>query len=228
MFLLPLLCVVYLRRRFSSAYFLIIPLTYLVVVTPAVLAGMPLRAALRVYSDQFQLDRKLACSAPTLYQWLPDGQYVDLFVSFGTALALAVGLGIASMALVSQRRLTAKILLQMALALTLVVPFVTTKMQDRYFFPADVLSVVYAFYNPKRFYIPIVVTTCSLLSYSPFLFKQTLVPLQFVSLAMLVPIALVLYQYACALFAADETARGHRSSRSGGLNSDPVAERIGT
>jgi hypothetical protein len=123
---------------------------------------------------------------------------------------------VASMALVSQRRLTAEILLQMALALTLVVPFVTTKMQDRYFFPADVLSVVYAFYNPKRFYIPIVVTTCSLLSYSPFLFKQTLVPLQFVSLAMLVPIALVLYQYACALFAADETARGHRSSRSGG------------
>jgi Gpi18-like mannosyltransferase len=201
MFLLPLLCVVYLRRRFSLAYFLIVPLTYLVIVTPALLAGMPLRNALSVYSDQFASYRQLAYNAPTVYQWVPN-QYYELFVPFGTALALAVGLGITSLALVSERRLTSDVLVRMALALTLAVPYVTPKMQDRYFFPADVLSVVYAFYVPRRFYVPVTVTLCSLFSYFPFLFGQTPVPLVFVSLALLVPVAVVLRDYALALFSA--------------------------
>src|SRR5438105_1633383 len=113
MFLLPLFGVVYLRRRFSLAYFGIIPLTYLIAATPALLAGMPLRTALSVYSDQFASYRQLTYNAPTVYQWIPN-QYYELFVGFGTAFALAVGLGIASMALLSQRRLGADILLQMA------------------------------------------------------------------------------------------------------------------
>jgi Gpi18-like mannosyltransferase len=204
MFLLPLLGVVYLRRGFSLAYFLIIPLTYLVIAVPALLAGMPPRNVLTIYTDQFASYRQLAYNAPTVYQWLPN-QYYELFVPFGTALALAVGLGITSLALMSERQLTSDILLRMALALTLAVPYVTPKMQDRYFFPADVLSVVYAFYFPRRFYVPIIVTLCSLFSYFPFLFGQTPVPLVYVALAMLVPVALVVHDYASALFPAPLT-----------------------
>jgi hypothetical protein len=46
------------------------------------------------------------------------------------------------------------------------------------------------------------VTLCSLFSYFPFLFGQTPVPLVFVSLALLVPVAVVLRDYALALFSA--------------------------
>jgi Gpi18-like mannosyltransferase len=207
MFLLPLLGVIYLRRHFSIVYLLIVPFTYLVLVTPAVLAGMPWKAALSVYVDQVELYRKLTYNAPTIYQWIPN-QYYEMFVPFGTALALAVALGITSMALLSRRRLSPDILIRMALAFTLVVPFVTPKMQDRYFFPADVLSVVYAFYIPRRFYVPLIVTLCSLFSYSGFLFDQTPVPMPFVSLALLVPVVVVVQDYATALFAGP--AVGHQ------------------
>lgn len=206
MFLLPLLGVVYLRRRFSVVYFAIIPLTYLVLVTPAILAGMPWKTALGVYSDQFELYRKLAYNAPTIYQWIPN-EYYALFVSFGTALALAVALAITSMALLSRRQMTPDVLIRLALALTLVVPFVTPKMQDRYFFPADIVSIVYAFYVPRRFYVPIVVVLCSMFSYFGFLFSQTPIPMPFVSLALLVPVILVLQDYVSALFVAPAAAR---------------------
>jgi len=199
-FLLPLLGVVYLRRRFSIVYLLLVLLTYLVLVMPAVLAGMPLKAALSVYFDQAELYRKLTYGAPTIYQWLPNDNY-DMFVSFGVGLALAVALAIVSMALLSRRPLSPDVLIPMALACTLVVPFVTPKMQDRYFFPADVLSIVYAFYLPRRFYVPLIVTLCSLFSYAGFLFNQTPVPMPFVSLALLVPVVLVVQDYAAALFA---------------------------
>jgi Gpi18-like mannosyltransferase len=199
-FLLPLLGVVYLRRRFSLAYFLLVPLTYAVLVAPAVLAGMPLVNALDVYPDQFDQYRNLTNNAPTLYQWIPN-QYYEMFVSFGVGLALAVGLGLASMAITSRRQLGPDVLVALSLALTLAVPYVTPKMQDRYFFPADVLSVVYAFYNPRRFYVPVLVILCSLLSYFPFLFqREPPVPLPLVAIAMLVPITIVVHDYARDLF----------------------------
>ncbi len=192
MFVLPLLFVVYLRRPFSAAYFLLIPVTYLAVVAPALLSGMPVSAAFSVYSEQFDQYRKLTYDAPTIYQWIPN-QYYDMFVSFGIAVALAVGLAIASIGVLSRRALTADAIVRIGLALTLAVPYVTPKMQDRYFFPADVLSIVYAFYVPRRFFVPVLVTLCSLMSYFPFLFQQEEpVPLPLVAIAMLVPIALVL------------------------------------
>jgi hypothetical protein len=56
-------------------------------------------------------------------------------------------------------------------------------MHERYFYPADVLAIVYAFYFPKYFYVPIVVIICSFLSYLPYLFGINL-PLNIVSLAL--------------------------------------------
>jgi Gpi18-like mannosyltransferase len=65
-------------------------------------------------------------------------------------------------------------------------------MHERYFFPADVLSVAYAFYVPRRFWVPILVSLCSTLSYLPFLFGVEPVPVGLLAIAMLVPISVVL------------------------------------
>ena len=204
-FLLPLLGVVYLRRRFSALYFLILPLTYLVIAAPALLAGMPPEAAFSTYGDQFVQNRNLTAGAPTIYQWIPN-EHHDMFVSFGIAVALAAGLGLVSMAVLSKRNIDAQVLVLMSMALALAVPYVSPKMHERYFFPADVLAVVYAFYLPRRFYVPILVTMCSLLSYFPFLFPgQQTVPLPLVAIAMIVPVAIVLHDYTAALFGGPRT-----------------------
>jgi hypothetical protein len=43
-------------------------------------------------------------------------------------------------------------------------------MHERYFFLADVLTVVLAFYRPRLWFVPLIVQAASLLSYLPFLF----------------------------------------------------------
>ena len=52
----------------------------------------------------------------------------------------------------------------------LIVPFVLPKMHQRYFFPADILSVAFGFYFPKYFYVPIILNLVSFFSYQYFLF----------------------------------------------------------
>ena len=64
-------------------------------------------------------------------------------------------------------------------------------MHDRYFFAADVISIIFAFYSPRHFYIPVVIGMSSFLSYFPYLFgKAGFLP--YLAVAMLaVIIALV-------------------------------------
>jgi Gpi18-like mannosyltransferase len=45
------------------------------------------------------------------------------------------------------------------------VPFLLPKMHERYYFLADVLSIVYAFYFPRKWYYPVLTISVSTLSY---------------------------------------------------------------
>jgi Gpi18-like mannosyltransferase len=71
----------------------------------------------------------------------------------------------------------------------LLLPFTLPHMHDRYFFAADVVSIIYAFLRPRHFFVPIIVGAASLFSYFPFLFKETTISLQY--LAILMGVALI-------------------------------------
>jgi Gpi18-like mannosyltransferase len=73
-----------------------------------------------------------------------------------------------------------------------VVPFVLPKMHQRYFFPADILSIAFGFYFPNYFFIPLVITLVSFFSYQYFLFgvepfsTSTLALVTFAMLAIII------------------------------------------
>jgi len=48
-------------------------------------------------------------------------------------------------------------------------PFVLPKMHDRYFYPADALSLIVAFYNPNLWFVPILFQLSSGLAYTVYL-----------------------------------------------------------
>jgi Gpi18-like mannosyltransferase len=52
------------------------------------------------------------------------------------------------------------------------VPFFLPRMHERYFYLADVISLLYAFYNPRRWYLPVLIILASTLSYMPYLSSQ--------------------------------------------------------
>ena len=185
-FLFPLFIVLFLKRRVPIYSFLIIPATYMVSLLPAWLAGRPLVELLMTYPAQAGAWPTLTLNAPNLYQWVPDDRLyrwlpddlwllvLNILSWFGIVFtALLVGL----LCLVSWRSpvpLDGDVIVKLSLVSVLLLPFTLPHMHERYFFAADVISIVYAFYSPKRFFVPLLVGAASLFSYFPFLFGDFL------------------------------------------------------
>ena len=58
-----------------------------------------------------------------------------------------------------------------ALIGALMIPFLLPRMHERYFFAADIMALVYFFYNKKRWYVPIIVIYNSYVVYAYYLFR---------------------------------------------------------
>jgi len=127
----------------------------------------------------------LTLNAPSFYQWLPTSapaywKWVGILLA-GLVVALVGALLVAS-----KQRLTSAIFLKVTLVFALAIPFLLPEMHERYFYLADVVSIIYAFYFPRYFYIAIIMQLCSLLSYAPYLLGTQVVNLAYVAFGVLV------------------------------------------
>jgi Gpi18-like mannosyltransferase len=135
-------------------------------------------------------------NAPTFYQWLPSGA-PEFWKWIGIALA---GLFVVLVGVLLWRSKRpdggmvgavttippSEIILKVTLVFALAIPFLLPEMHERYFYLADVVSIIYAFYFPRRFYIPIIMQLCSLLSYAPYLLNRQIIGLNYVAFGVLV------------------------------------------
>lgn len=170
-FILPVLIALWLRKELSWKYFLAIPVVYFVSIIPAWIVGRPLASLISIYFSQAGEYNKLTSHAPNIYAWFPIGK--DIFQSFlpvGIAFAVAIILIFILLIVKCQKELSLPHYVEMVFLSVLAVPFVLPKMHQRYFFPADILSIAFGFYFPKYFYIPIILNLVSFFSYQYFLF----------------------------------------------------------
>ena len=58
-------------------------------------------------------------------------------------------------------------------------------MHERYYYPADILSVVFAFYFPEKVYVPVITVFTSTYSVCRFLFGTHFINMKILSLLML-------------------------------------------
>ncbi len=142
-FLLPLFVVLLLKRRVPIYSFLIIPATYMVSILPAWLAGRPLMELLMTYPAQAGLYPDLTLNAPNLYQWLPNDP--GLFERPGIILAASLVCLLCLLSYRSDARLDGDVIVRLSLVSVLLLPFSLPHMHERYFFAADVVSIIYAF-----------------------------------------------------------------------------------
>ena len=190
-FLLPLLLILLLRREVSWKHFLAIPAVYFVSILPAWVIGRPLGSLLSVYASQADYYNRLTRHAPSLYAWFPiDPGLYNLIYPAGLAFGAAVILLFILIAARSRSRLLPAMLVELAAYSTLLAPFVLPKMHQRYFFPADILLIVFAFYFPGYFYIPLVINMVSYFSYQYFLFGPEDVPMSILALVTLSMLAI--------------------------------------
>ncbi len=127
----------------------------------------------------------LTLNAPSFYQWLPTNA-AGYWKWVGILLAGLFVLLIGILTLKSKQKLTPATILKTTLVFALWVPFLLPEMHERYFYLADVISIIYAFYFPRYFYIAIIEQICSLLSYAPYLLHTQIISLAYVAGAVLV------------------------------------------
>lgn len=193
-FLAPLLLALFLRGEISWKVFLLVPGVLFIAVVPAWIAGRPLLELFSIYLNQASEFEILTMNAASLYTWVPgtkqlfDALYLPSLIMGATAAFLLV-----TVIYKGQRRISSSLLLELALLTMLVLPFFLPKMHDRYFFPADVISIAFAMYYPQFFYVPLVVIASSSLSYLPYLFEVEPVPLPILTMLLLMVICILTY-----------------------------------
>ncbi|GAB90287.1 hypothetical protein [Gordonia rhizosphera] len=162
-FVLPVLAWLLLRRRLPWYSLFAIPLVFLLLDLPAVLAGASLDTALSVYLDQTGSYKQLTLGAANLYQLIPIDGDATWLAHLGIVAAAALIVVFLVWSVWRKPVVTPTSILVVATASAVVVPFLLPAMHDRYFYTAEVLSVVMAFYLPLRFVlIPILIQAAAI------------------------------------------------------------------
>lgn len=285
-FLLPVILILMCRGSTPLKYLLVIPVVYLVMILPSLLAGRPFIELLTIYLHQAGGYSGLSHNAPTFYGALGNIHYnpasvtwiiaacvlaivagylalrafftvthsIDKLLKFAMILLLIAPLltflrPFADIVLASGRspsaylaisgtipgaagwmtedaphvigftgllvamviigilcftgarpaiaaRRNSGLILTVSLLSALLVPFVLVRMHERYFYPADVIAILFAFRYPRYFYIPLLIICTSLLSYSPYLLGREIVPMPVLSMVVGLTIVIVMSKFA--------------------------------
>jgi Gpi18-like mannosyltransferase len=170
-FLFPLLLVLVLGGRIPWRCLTAIPVVYLLLDVPALLAGAAPGPLLTVYVKASTFATQLTMGAPSVWQFFRGEKGLETMRTPGVLFAGALVLIGCLLVLLSRAELTDTRILLLGTVSVVLLPFVLPSMHDRYFYLADVLTVILAFHLPRRtWYLPVAVQFTSLLCYIPFLF----------------------------------------------------------
>lgn len=183
-FLAPFLLLMLLRHKIRWRSLLIVPAVYILAILPAAAMGRNFGDLLTVYFRQARQYSDISMYLPNLSVWYPK----DTPVAAGTAIAVLAVLASLAVVLLFHRLefdLTDEMIVSLALLSVLFVPYVLPYMHERYFYPADILAVIYAFYFPEKFYIPILTVLSSTYVVCHNLFHAHFINIKVLSVLML-------------------------------------------
>jgi len=205
------------KARHAAAFFA----AYLVTMLPSLLAGRPFLDALSVYANQSvgQYYDRLTYNAPNLYVFFPMWEFAssqeytwvryiagvdykatnpyltDALIPALQSAALYACVILTLIAVVywlmHRREITRDMTLDLALFFAIFLPFVMPKIHERYFFLADMLSVLYAARDRRGRFVPVLVVGSSLMSYMAYLTRQRPVDERWLALMMFAGLILV-------------------------------------
>jgi len=164
MFLSPLLLIMLCKKKINWYYIPLVPLVYLISVLPAWFAGRPLPSLLLVYFNQAKKYKELSKHAPNIYQWIPNDFYHIVF-PIGIILTVTLIFLLVYFVYKSKLEITQDRLIHLATISVLFMPYTLPEMHERYFYPADILTIIFAFYFPQYRWVAVVMQITSFFSY---------------------------------------------------------------
>jgi len=189
----------------SLKYIVLTPITFFVLLMPAMIAGRSFNDLLSTYLNQIQRPAILTALAPTIYAWFSTHVATadaSAYSHATTLLAGAVVLIVSFLVLTSRKAISGELCITLSLLFVTLLPFLLPAMHERYFYLADVFSLIYAFYRPKLFFVAIIVEVTSLLCYLPYLANngEQIIPLNVLAFFTLISCSIVAYDLVKQLF----------------------------
>ena len=192
LFLAPLFLWLLMKRACDWRCFLLVPAVFLVALVPAWLVGRTLLSLLTIYVRQANKPTDLHSGLPNLWAWVPDSlyQWWPLGVVFAACVVLLVAIAIRR----SSVKMNSELIVFLATYSALMMPYILPKMHQRYFFPAEVVGIVLAFYLPRYWFVPVIVGGVSFSTYLEELFWFKFVAIELRALVVLGILAILTWQ----------------------------------
>ena len=189
-FIMPIFVVLLIAGRVKLRHFLLFPLTYLALMLPAVLAGYPLLDTITLYIDQMgTVGDGLNYNSPSIFAFAGPDTDAGLASTLGIFAAFALMAGVFAWAWAKKHRLTNWAILGFAVILAVGIPFFLPHMHDRYFFVADILTLLLAAAAPELLALPVLTEFASLLGYHAYLKLRYLLPMSWGAVALIIVLA---------------------------------------
>ena len=194
-FFVPFLIVLLLKKKVRWWQFLLVPAVYLITCIPAVLLGSSWLDLLTIYLRQTALFSQLTVNAPNLYIFVPwevaePALRIGFIVAFSTLTAWIIFTAL------DKREITPERMVLMALISVSLTPFVLPRMHERYFYPADALSLIVAFFNPDLWIVPFAFQLSSGLASAVYLKGKPPEPVMYGAIInTIILIVLIVYQF---------------------------------
>ncbi len=193
-FLGPVLLAMLMRKELRWTDLALAPVVMVLSIMPAWIAGRPLLDLLLIYPNQAEQYQMLSMHAPSAYALMPDNSMTyQYFYVVGLLVTILAACVLVILIQHGPAKLSPRVLVAASLAAVLLMPFLLPKMHERYFYPADVISIVFAVFYPAYFYVAIAMISISFLAYQPYLFNVELVPMPFLALGVLAVTSVVVW-----------------------------------
>lgn len=166
----PLLGMLFFKKRIPLYSFFIVPFVYAATFIPTMFAGRPGSSLFATYEAQTETFTKLSKNAANLFFFFENQSSYKPVLYIGISLAAVLLIIWVLIYGLRKYEINKSILVFSALVSVALVPFILPKMHDRYFYPADIFSIVMAFFFPQFWFVPIAYQFISLTSYLPYLF----------------------------------------------------------
>lgn len=156
-------------------YFLLIPLVNVIMCLPAIIAGRNIVDVLSIYFNQTSTYKDLVLNYPNIYNIIQSNVYfsftnLEIIALVGVIYTIVIYFIMWLFVLVTKVNFNSEKILSLALWSLIIATYFLPRMHDRYMFVGDILSIVWFIIYQKKFYVPLAINLCSIISYFQFLF----------------------------------------------------------
>jgi len=192
-FVMPIFFVFLVAKKINWKHLFVFPLTYLILMFPALFAGRKLWDTLMLYVSQAgTVGDAMNYNAPSLTSMFSWGDGAEMWSKLLIIAAFAFMLGVFAFAIIGRKNLNKRLMFGMAVLLAIAIPYLLPHMHDRYFFVAGMLCIVLAVTDMRFGLMPVFAELASLHCYYAYFSRYYLVPPRLGGVLMLITLLLAI------------------------------------